>query len=382
MFDLGMMSDTLASLFHSTRKDVWVKFVPTEVFPLLNRELHCYHVLEFAESGVPIYANNSPEHPFVYGIRETLDDVTQARTALAMVLELLHRLYDSNTANTELQSTVEAISPREDPVLSSSTDAERIFRRLSVFNDTSELDALLARMSVNVHLQIGVNIRSVGSDWRNAATFFSRAYNERARVRDIIDRITYGVIGGGFRLSVPSEMARRFLERRLAGMLITRITAQSIRDSHLFGTSCFVIDSNSDLSIRLIRPSSLDIRCEGGNVCIADIVTGEKWQLENQNVAVMTGISQHSSYFGLSVLEPALATLVTIFRLSSIINEIVDRADITDYSFVHQSALTLRLADSHIQMAERRLETLFSFPLDSLPLDRTDLYLPGWEIMA
>lgn len=379
MPDLDEISRIFARLVRADRRDVWIKFVPVEVFPLLNSELYCFHVFEFGDNSEPIHTSGSMEHPFTYGIRETLGDSAQAHAAFTMTLELLHRLYGPTSEHTEIQAATQVITPSEDSVLSANAEADRIYRRISVFNDTAELAILLAEFNVNVHLLIGENVRSDGSDWRKSASFLLWAYNNRPGVRNIIDRITYGTIGGGFSLSSPHEAARRFLERQLAGMQITRITAQSIRDAHLFGTSCIIFSASSGLSIRLIRPTALDISGTGNMIRISDLDSGETWPLESDHVALIPGISQRSSHFGLSVLEPALTTLVTIYRLSSIISEIINKSEDAHYTFVQRSEGLLKLADSHIQAAERRLGTLFSFPIESLPLDRTDLYLPGWE---
>jgi hypothetical protein len=376
---LVALLDSLQALPRGTERLLHVRVLRTEIGPFLPSDLHGFIVLQFDENGEQIAPSGDEDSPFVYALNEELSEGEQLSTFISFVLEAVHRQ--------ELDTTVEpgSVAAISSLTAGRSMAAEHarqlavdLVRVASAEGGVATIVSALNSPGVRIVAGIDVDLRPTRTAIINASKFLRKAYNSVSIVRDTVDRIVYTTVGQGSRITAESEMVRQFAERFNTDLNMRHIMRQSFRDSQLFGTSCMVVSTESDLAVRLIRPDAVDFSVSHNRLSVIDRSTNESWPADS--MLVTRGVEQKGSPFGVSILEPSFAALSNLFIFQGAVATLLAAASSIPPVLLPLAESLLLVAEERRAAAEHQLERLFRFPAGYLPLDRDNLYFPGWEL--
>lgn len=361
--------------FGSTNRVAHTHAVRTQIDPILPSNIQAFGICQFAADRELIRADGSRRRPYAFGINEQLDQQSQLTAFLAQVIVALDR--------EPLFNEPDNLDPRQvlrelqQASLLASENAELLLKEASILGNYSAVHNYFADRGIELAVSLPQNLRTDRESLQRAGYFFSDVYNEIDAVRDVIDRVTFTTVGRGYRVTTSSEAVRAFAEQRAAGMAVPQLLAQSLRDTLLFGTSCLVTDLDADISMRLIRPDRIDFGFEDSGSKVIDTVTDKRWDLDGSTI--FRWCPQKQSPFGLSILEPLAGTLYSarmIYAGTTEINAAAAKLPMEQLNLVTE---TLNLWNQRVHETESHLASLFSFPTNFLPLDRSNLYFAGWE---
>lgn len=389
---LTKLEDFVAELDHRTKakavrnKNMRFAVAKTSVDALLPRDLFAYAVFQFDGSGNAVFPDGSEQRPMFFAINRDQPGNVQVNSFLSSVLSTLHRqsiLEAVKTGRREFGPGFVALADESDK--SAREETERLIKASRSTGHVGPIVERLLNFGWDLSVEYRQAIRKDLGEVRAAMRFFGAAYNELESVRDAIDKAAYAMVGGGWRLEGGSEEIRTFLQSRLRGMNVSQVIAQFTRDAQLLGTGCAVFTSAPNVRMRLIKPTEILIRDWGpgsDNGTVHEERSGHSWPLSE--VMLQRGVQQEGSPYGLSVLEPAMQFIDTMFRMeraSAELQEIKEKiaSGATTGPTLIQIQPRIDAAEEAKAAAESNLERLFWFPDSRLELDRLGLYLPGQE---
>lgn len=389
---LAALEDFVAALEHHTKgkteygKNMQFAVSRTSVDALLPRELFAYPIFPFDESGNAVPPDGSEQRPMVLAINGAHPESVQVSSLLSSILSTLHRqsmLEAVRTRRKEFGPGFVALTDESDR--SAGEEAERLIRASRSAGHVGPIVERLLNFGWDLSFGYRRAVRQDVHESRAAMRFFGTAYNELQSVRDAIDKVSYQMVGGGWRLEGGDEEVRTFLESHLRSMNVSQIIAQFTRDTQLLGTGCAVFTSAPNVRMRLIKPTELLIEgwTRGSDYGTAiEERSGHSWPLSE--VMIQRGVAQEDSPYGLSVLEPAMPSIDTILRMRRTAAELQEMKEkiasgAATGPTLEEMQSSIDTAEETKAAAENSLERLFRFPDTQLELYRSDLYLPGQE---
>lgn len=389
---LAELDDFVAELDRRTRvkagcdKNMRFAVAKTSVDALLPRDLFAYAVFLFDESGNAVFPDGSEQRPMFFAINRDQPGSVQVNSFLSSVLSTLHRqsmLEAVKTGRREFGPGFVALTDESDK--SAREETERLVKASRSTGHIGPIVERLLNFGWNLSFEYRWAVREGVNEVRTAMRFFGRAYNELESVRDAIDKVAYTMVSGGWRLKGGSEEVRTFLQSRLRGMNLSQVIAQFTRDAQLLGTGCAVFTSAPNVRMRLLKPTEVLIRDwtpGSDNGTVLEERSGHSWALSE--AMLQRGVEQEGSPYGLSVLEPAMQSVDTIFRMERASAELQEMKEkIASGAATGPTPMEVQsridVAEEGKAAAESNLERLFWFPETRLELDRSGLYLPGQE---
>lgn len=389
---LAALEDFVAEIDHRAKakakygKSMQFVVAKTSVDALLPRELFAYPIFPFDESGNVVHPDGSEQRPLFLSINRDHPGSVQVSSLLSSILSTLHRqsmLEAVRTGRREFGPGFVALTDESDR--SAGEEAERLIRASRSAGHVGPIVERMLNFGWDLSFDYRQAVRKDLHESRAAMRFFGAAYNELRSVRDAIDKVSYNMVGGGWRLAGGGEEVRTFLESHLRSMNLSQVIAQFTRDTQLLGTGCAVFTSAPNVRMKLVKPTELIIRdwIQGSDDgVVLEERSGNSWPLSE--VMLQRGVAQEGSPYGLSVLEPAMPSIDTILRMKRISTELEEmREKIATGAATGPPLEDVRsridTAEETRAAAESNLERLFRFPETELELDRSGLYLPGQE---
>lgn len=355
--------------------------------PLFPIDLFAYIVCTFDQQGGIVYPDGSEQRPIFFAVNRQRSGAEQVTTFLSLVLSALSRQPMLSSAMSGESKLDSGFSMRIDEIDRAMRDeAERLLRASQAAGSIEPITQRLESFGLDIKFEYRQAVRSNLSEIRAVMRFAREAYNELDIVRDAVDKMAAMVVSTGPRLvGTGSEAIRVFGERRLTGMGVPNLIAQWFRDAELFGTSGLVFDYKVDVAGRLIRPDKMRVEGHGLAQRVFDELLSESWPLfessepPDATIVLQRGVEQDGSPYGLSILEPSLATIHKLLTSERVTKDIITLTA-THNRPDREAGRILLVADEARRSAEAALERLFWFPNTQLNVKQTELYFPGWEL--
>jgi hypothetical protein len=210
------------------------------------------------------------------------------------------------------------------------------------------------------------------------APILRRVYNEMPAIRSAIDKVAATLSQGLITVGGGSEQIGAYVRDYLDAGSTRTYLAHLARDAFVCGNGYLSFGAMPDEDIRLLRPEQATV-LEADTVCVSD----GNAEVIHRPVMHVTGAEQYDSRYGLSVLEP----FVNLQSHRELMLLTIEFAEAYEQPSVPEPARAkavenVPLACRALESIDNQVAAMLGNPR-TLPAEpSTDLYFPGYELMA